>query len=249
MRTGAAYTAILPLMEFVGAPVTELKGLLRASFEDWANDESHRRPLSCALSGGGTALIFLGALRDANVDWSRLTLFWADERAVAPDDPESNYGLAERMLLKPLGARAPHAIRMPTDQMPLDQAAVWYDAALASTLPNDSLDLALLGVGEDGHVCSLFPGHPALLVNDRRAVAVEDAPKPPERRLSLSLSYVLQTKRIWLIAIGPRKLPVLQAAIDKTGGSTPLDVVMRQGKDVTVFTDQNLRGRRRATVA
>jgi len=71
---------------------------------------------------------------------------------------------------------------------------------------------------------------------------VEDAPKPPPRRLSLSLPFVLQTKKIWLIVIGPRKLPVLQAAINKTGGrSTPLDLVLTHGKDVTVFTDQQLR--------
>src|SRR6185436_19303189 len=105
------------------------------------------------------------------------------------------------------------------------------------------LDLAILGVGEDGHICSLFPGHPALMQDELRAVAVEDAPKPPPRRLSLSMRFVLQTRRIWLIAIGPRKLPVLQAAIEKTGSSTPLDMVMRHAKDVTVFTDQSLRRR------
>ena len=96
-----------------------------------------------------------------------------------PDDPDSNYGLAERMLLSPLGARAPRAIRMPADTPNLGQAALWYDDALATELDDGPLDLAMLGVGEDGHVCSLFPGHTALLQDDLRAVAVEDAPKPP----------------------------------------------------------------------
>lgn len=243
-------------MELVGAPVSELRTILTTSFEQWAADESLEPHLhtgsggqaragsrSCALSGGATALIFLGALRNANVDWRPITLFWSDERAVSPDDPDSNYGLAERMLLSPLGARAPRAIRMPTDRMPLGEAALWYDHALATELNGGALDLALLGVGEDGHICSLFPGHKALLQDDLRAVAVEDAPKPPPRRLSLTLRFVLQTRKIWLIAIGPRKLPVLQAAVDKTGRSTPLDLLMRQAKDVTVFTDQVLRRR------
>ena len=223
-------------MEFVGAPITELKPLLTTSFEEWSKDGR-----SCALSGGATALIFLSALRNANVDWRKITLFWADERAVPPDDPESNYGLAERMLLSPLGAKAPRAIRMPADAPHLGQAALWYDDALATELNNGSLDLAILGVGEDGHICSLFPGHIALTQNDLRAVAIDDAPKPPRRRLSLTLRYVLQTKKIWLIAVGPRKLPVLQAAINKTSNSTPLDLLMRQAKDVTVFTDQQIR--------
>jgi 6-phosphogluconolactonase len=229
-------------MELVGAPVSELKNLLTASFEDWAASQRiANRNLACALSGGATALIFLSALRNANVDWNKITLFWADERAVSPDDPESNYGLADRMLLSPLGAQVPRAIRMPADQLPLDQAALWYDDVLASELQNDSLDLAILGVGEDGHVCSLFPGHKALLQNDLRAVAIEDAPKPPRRRLSLTLRFVLQTKKIWVIAIGARKLPVLHAAINKTSQSTPLDLLMRQAADVTIFTDQQIR--------
>ena len=228
-------------MELVGAPIAELRSLLSASFEDWAKSSDKR--MSCGLSGGATALIYLGALRQAQVDWRRITLFWVDERAVSPDDPESNYGIADRMLLQPLGAKAPTAIRMPTDKMPLGQAALWYDDALATYLHNGALDLAILGVGEDGHICSLFPGHRALMQDDLRAVAIEDAPKPPARRLSLSLRFVMQTRKIWLIAIGPRKLPVLQAAINKTGNATPLDLLMRQAKDITVFTDQVLQRR------
>jgi len=226
-------------MELVGAPVAELRSLLSASFEDWSKSSDKRQ--SCGLSGGAPALIFLGALRQAQVDWRQITLFWVDERAATPEDPESNFGIAERMLLQPLGAKAPTAIRMPTDKMPLGQAALWYDDALATYLHNGPLDLALLGVGEDGHICSLFPGHRALMSDDLRVVAIEDAPKPPARRLSLSLRFVTQTKKIWLIALGPRKLPVLQAAIKKTSNATPLDLLLRQAKDVTVFTDQSIR--------
>lgn len=226
-------------MELVGAPMPELRSLLSASFEDFLDGGEKR--VSCGLSGGSTALIFLGALRQAQVDWKKVTLFWADERAAGPDDPESNYSIADQLLLSPLGGKAPGAIRMPTDTMPLAQAALWYDNALATYLNNGPLDLALLGVGEDGHICSLFPGHKALMTNDRRVVAIEDAPKPPARRLSLTLRYVVQTRKIWVIAIGPRKLPVLQAAINKTGNTTPLDLLMRQAKDVTIFTDQQIR--------
>ena len=222
-------------MELVHAPVAELKALLTQSFEEWAQDGR-----SCALSGGPAALLFLPALRAAGVDWSRITLFWADERALDIVDPESNYGLAERMLLKPLGRRAPRAVRMPID-MPLDQAARKYDDALTTELHGGVLDLAILGVAEDGSVCALFPEHRALFQDDLRAVAIDDAPKHPRRRLTLTMRFLLQTRKIWLMAVGPRKLAVLHAALSKRQRVTPLDLVLQQAKDVTVFTDQVIR--------
>ena len=242
-------------MELVVARIDELRSRLTESFEAWAHADVGPAQRSCALSGGATALIFLGALKKANVDRSRISLFWADERAVSPDDPESNYGIAQRMLLEPLGANAPRAFRMAFDaslDRPFDAAqgkpwsslgtaAMNYDRLLARELRNGGMDLALLGVGEDGHICSLFPGHRALMVDDLRVVAVEDAPKPPPRRLTLSLPFVLRTKKIWLIAVGPRKLPVLHAALSRTQRTTPLDLLLHQAKDVTVFTDQVIR--------
>ena len=226
-------------MELVVARIDELRPRLTEAFERWGAEGEG--PKSCALSGGATALIFLGALRNARVDWSRISLFWADERAVPADDPESNYGIADRMLLAPLGAKAPRAFRMDADLPGLGTAAMKYDAVLNRELKSGSLDLALLGVGEDGHICSLFPGHRALMADDLRVVALEDAPKPPPRRLTLSLPFVLRTKKIWLIAIGPRKLPVLHAALSRTQRTTPLDLLLHQAKDVTVFTDQIIR--------
>ena len=227
-------------MELVVAAIDQLRPRMTRAFEEWAGVESSRRK-SCALTGGATALIFLGALRIAHVDWSRITLFWADERAVAPDDPDSNFGVADRMLLAPLASKAPRAFRMPADMPHLGEAALHYDNLLAHELHNGPLDLALLGLGEDGHICSLFPGHRALVDDDLRVVAVEDAPKPPPRRLSLTLPFIRQTRKIWLIAIGSRKLPVLHAALTRTQRLTPVDLLLQQAKDVTVFTDQVIR--------
>jgi 6-phosphogluconolactonase len=238
-------------MELVHAPVPELKSLLTESFEQWAENTgqngAHGGRCSCALSGGPPALIFLPALRAAKVDWSNITLFWSDERAVDIVDPESNYGLAERMLLRPLGSRAPRTVRMPIE-LPLDQAASKYDEELTTRLHGGALDLAILGVAEDGSVSALFPGHPSILDPPAapggpslRTVAIDDAPKLPRRRLSLTMRFVLQTKSVWLIAVGPRKLPVLQTALSKTQCRTPLDLLVQQAKNVSVFTDQVLR--------
>jgi 6-phosphogluconolactonase len=226
-------------MELVHAPVPELKQLLTQSFEEWSQEGR-----SCAISGGPPALLFLPALRAATVDWSRISLFWADERAVDIVDPESNYGLAARMLLQPLGSRAPRALKMPIE-LPLDEAARKYDHQLAEELRGGPLDLAILGVAEDGGVGALFPGYPSTPPTTEnpslRVLAMENAPKLPRRRLALTMPFILQSRNVWLVAVGPRKLPVLQAALLKTQRSTPLDVILQQSKDVTVFTDQVIR--------
>lgn len=222
-------------MELVVARIDELRTHMTESFE---NAVRERDSLSLAISGGATALVFLGALRAARVNWSRVTMFWGDERAVPVDSPESNYGVAERLLLGPLGATAPRALRMPGDHPDLEEAALQYDETLAYELRGGPLDLALLGIGEDGHVCSLFPGHPALQQVEHRVIAIHDAPKPPLRRLSMTMSFLCQTRRVWLVVLGPRKNPVLQAAIARTRLETPLDILLAEAKDTTIFTDQ-----------
>ena len=228
-------------MELVVAPIAELKSTISHLFEETvAGALDHGSgaadgpySFSCGLTGGATALIVLGALRDAAVDWTRITLYWGDERAVPPDHADSNFGLAERLLLSPLGARAPNAVRMPADTPGLPAAARNYAALLPP-----ALDLLILGAGEDGHVCSLFPGHRALTTEDERVTVIEDSPKPPPRRMTLTLPYILASQRIWIVAIGPSKRPILQKAVSGQDLSTPLELVIAQGHNVTIFTDQ-----------
>lgn len=222
-------------MELVVAPLDELRTQITASFETAVRE---RESLSLAISGGATALVFLGSLRVAHVNWSRVTLFWGDERAVPADSPDSNYGVAERLLLQPLGAAAPRALRMPGDHPDLEEAALQYDEMLAYELRGGPLDLAILGIGEDGHVCSLFPGHSALQQLEHRVIAIHDAPKPPPGRLSLTMSFLCQTRKVWLVVLGTRKNAVLQAAVSRSRFETPLDILLAGAKDTTIFTDQ-----------
>jgi 6-phosphogluconolactonase len=222
-------------MELVVAHLDELRTHITESFESAARERDH---LSLAISGGATALVFLGALRAARVNWSRVTMFWGDERAVPAGSPDSNYSVAERLLLGPLGAAAPRALRMPGDHPDIEEAALQYDETLAFELRGGPLDLAVLGIGEDGHVCSLFPGHPALQQIEHRVIAIHDAPKPPTRRLSLTMSFLCQTRKIFLVVLGARKNPVLQAALARNQLETPLDILLAEAKDTTIFTDQ-----------
>jgi 6-phosphogluconolactonase len=237
---------MLLAMELVVASLAELRARITHFFEDTvsatldrglgAAAEAHM--FTCGLTGGSAALLFLGAVREAAIDWSRVTLFWGDERAVPPDSPDSNYGLTEQMLLKPLGAKAPSAIRMQAEMPDLNFAAKQY----AKQLPS-ALDLLILGVGDDGHVCSLFPGHKALLVKDSSVTVINDSPKPPPKRLTLTMTYLLRARHIWIVAVGERKRWLLERAVASEIVDTPLDLVVAQGKAVTIFTDQLLRKR------
>jgi 6-phosphogluconolactonase len=230
-------------MELVIAPIGELRMQISRLFEEAVSRTLDRQlpsrqptAFGCGITGGSTALIFLGALREAAVDWSRIALYWGDERAVPPDHPDSNFGLAERMLLSPLGGRAPMAIRMAGEADDLQHAARDY----AKLLP-PALDLLILGVGDDGHVCSLFPNHPALHVANTTVIAIDDSPKPPPRRLTLTLPYVVKSKQIWVVAIGQRKLAVIQQALARQAPATPMDLVVARAAQVAVFTDQTVR--------
>lgn len=230
-------------MELSVAPIAELRARIAHAFEELvgatldrgAGFASDPHTFTCGLTGGSTALIFLTALRDAGVDWSRIVLYWGDERAVPPDSDESNYGLVEQMLLRPLAASAPRAIRMEGEMADLQYAAREYSAALPP-----ALDLLILGVGDDGHICSLFPGHPALQELSARVLVIDDSPKPPPRRLTLSLQYVLRSRHVWIVAVGERKRTLLQRAIQRKEIATPVELVVAQGREVTIFTDQAL---------
>lgn len=165
-----------------------------------------------AVPGGRSPRGMLAALaappHGAAIDWMRITVLFADERAVPPDDPESNYRLVREALLDPLGRGAPRAVRMAADSPDLDAAARAYEAELA-----DPLDLLVLGIGEDGHVASLFPGSPLLGERVRRIAAVFDSPKPPARRLTLTPRALAEARATVVLASGDGKAAAVAAAL------------------------------------
>jgi 6-phosphogluconolactonase len=231
-------------MELIVAPIAELRPHITHAFEELVGqtlDTAASDVFACGVTGGSTALIFLGALREAAVKWSQVSLYWGDERAVPPDHPESNFGLAEQVLLQPLAGHAPNAVRMEGESPDIHAAASAYEERLKNDLGSDPLDLVILGIGDDGHICSLFPGHAALAVTDRLVIAIDDSPKPPPSRITLTLPFVLASKAVWVVAVGPRKLPVLEHALSQQPARTPIDLVARQAKNLTIFTDQALR--------
>jgi 6-phosphogluconolactonase len=192
-----------------------------------------------ALSGGSVATTFLPILAArARVDWSATDVFFADERAVPPGDPESNYGLARSLWFDPAGVPAGRVHRMPADRPDLEQAAASHEQELRRLVGDDAvLDLVLLGLGPDGHVASLFPGHPLLEETARRVAAVTDSPKPPPCRLTLTLPVLTAARLVVIGAFGEGKAAVVADALTNHESSLPAALVTRAAARVLWLLD------------
>lgn len=225
-------------MELVVGSLEGLKLDIAQAFEQRAAEG----PLTCGISGGPASLIFLAALKAAQVDWNNVSLFMVDERAGPSLAGESHADVARRMLSHARGGRGPRLFAMAADGPDLDAAAAEYDHVLDRELRGEPLDLAIVGVGEDGHIGGLFTGHP-VLDELTRVVAVHDAPRAPYRRLTMTLSFLTSTPDIWAVALGERKRAVVHAATTKLSTNTPFDMLLRHGARVTIYTDQALQHR------
>jgi len=169
------------------------------------------------LAGGTTPAACYRELAGMDVAWGRVTLLFGDERCVAPDDPESNYRMAREALL---GRADPASIHRMAGELGPDEAAAAYDAIVAGLQP---LDVVLLGVGEDGHTASLFPGNPALQA-EGWATPVRGAPKPPPERVSLTLRAIRGARTVLVLATGAAKADAVALA---RAGTVPSGMIER----------------------
>jgi len=172
-----------------------------------------------ALSGGTTPValyrVLAGEYRD-RVDWARVTLLLADERAVPAGAPERNDRLVRETLALPLGLRDEQLVPMRAEAGDLEAAARDYERALATPL-----DLLLLGLGPDGHVASLFPGRAAVLEDERRVAVERDSPKPPPVRMTLAPPAIAQARTVCVLVTGADKAQAVARALG--GRATALE--------------------------
>jgi 6-phosphogluconolactonase len=209
-----------------------------------ARATSEGRRWSIAVSGGSVATSFFPQWgRGAGEEWASADIFWADERAVPPDSPDSNYGLARALWLGPAGISAGNVHRMAADGPDLDQAATAYADELARTLGAEpTLDVVLLGIGPDGHVASLFPGHPLLAERTRTVAAVIDSPKPPPARLTLTMPVLTRARLVVIGAFGAAKAGMVRAAIEDPDSPLPVALVARGATRVLWLLDADAAG-------
>jgi 6-phosphogluconolactonase len=179
------------------------------------------------LAGGRTPEAAYRLLVGADTDWSCWEIYFGDERCLPVDDAQRNSLMAARALLDPAAVPAANIHPIPAEHG-AEAAAREYEPVIRAALP---FDLVLLGIGEDGHTASLFPGqqHPA----GQLVHAVHDAPKPPPDRVSLSAHALSEAREVLILATGAGKRAAIQAwqageplPIAGIGGPAPVDVLL-----------------------
>ena len=171
-----------------------------------------RGAATIALSGGSSPLDAYRALAAQPIDWKRVHVYWVDERGVAPAHERSNYGAAKTALLDAIDIPAENVHRMRGEDPDLERAAADYEAELRDTVKAKvaglpALDLVVLGIGDDGHTASLFPGRDTVNVTDRLVVAVPpaEAGEPREARLTLTSPMLENARSSLVIVLGQSK--------------------------------------------
>ena len=232
------------MREVVVAELGDLAEVLVARCEEVALAAlATRGRVALALTGGNTMRVLAPALVQARLPWEHLEVFWGDERAVPPTDPESNYRLAHDVLLSRVPLVPSHVHRMPGDQPDLEAAAAAYEDELRSALgPVPRLDLVLLGMGPDGHVCSLFPGHAALFERTRLVLAITDSPKPPPVRFTLTLPMLWSAGLVVVAALGSEKAEAVRRVLDADDEGLPVTRVTRHAASVLFLLDPEAAG-------
>jgi len=182
------------------------------------------RSFHAALAGGDTPRRAYELLGDTEGAWDHAHVWLADERCVPLDDPQSNARMIDESLFAHDRAAAPQLHTVDGEAFPED-AAWLYARELDSLVPEGVLDVVVLGVGEDGHIGSLFPHHPLLEARHAPCVAIHDSPKPPPRRVTLTLPWLRAARHTVLLAGGEAKRDALRRTLGEPHPATPASLL------------------------
>jgi 6-phosphogluconolactonase len=186
---------------------------------------------SVVLTGGGTGTAMLEQLRQSPardaVDWSKVDFYWGDERFLEPGHPDRNETQARAALLDHVPVDPERVYPMGADSGAFaddpEAAARAYAELLAGKAgpedhgPVPGFDVCLLGMGEEGHVASVFPSSPAVYETSETVVAVRNCPKPPPTRVSLTLPTIRRSAEVWLLPTGEGKAAAVAMALGGSG--------------------------------
>ena len=205
---------------------------------------SHGR-FTIALSGGTTPRKLYGMLGDepyrSQIDWALVDIFWSDERCVPPDSEESNYWLAQQVLLGKVPVPASQIHRMPADEPDRDAASQSYTDEMRRVFATDGIpnfDLLQLGMGPEGHTASLFP-HQASLHEQQRLVMPVSVPKPPPPRLTFTPPILNAARNVLFLVTGDDKADAIHAVLegDDNPDEYPAQIVRPTNGEVVWMLD------------
>jgi 6-phosphogluconolactonase len=232
----------LPIETIVAPPIALARAFAQRLAAAARLARAQQRSLSLVVPGGSVAEQFFPVLAAADIDWAPVELLWGDERAVGAHDSDSNYRAAADLLLPKIALDPAHVHRMPADTADLTAAARAYESTIERVRGRGGrLDIVLLGVGPDGHVCSLFPGHPALDERSHLVVRITDSPKPPPRRLTLTLP-ALEGADIYVAAFGAAKAEAMREVVLSPTSRLPVALAARGGRRTVFLLDAEAAG-------
>lgn len=169
-----------------------------------------------ALAGGSTPKAIFEKLAEdpiaKDVQWSKVWLFWSDERSVPPNHPDSNYRMAMQSGLNQLGIPEEQTFRMPADES-LEHGASRYEALIREKVPDQVFDLIQLGMGDDGHTASLFPETHALHTQDRLVVS-NFVPQKDTWRMTFTYALINRARVISIYVLGAGKADILPEVLE-----------------------------------
>lgn len=202
-----------------------------------------RGRFSVALSGGSTPGKLYRLLAEepyrAQIPWAEVHLFWGDERCVPPGDPGSNYSLADQALISAAPVPPGNVHRVQGELEPV-RAARAYEQDLQGFFcgPHTRFDVVLLGLGEDGHTASLFPGSPVLVETERLVAAATAVYQDrPAQRVTLTLPAINSARQILFLVTGSAKAGIVQAIVEGSGEGLPAQMVRPVAGQLTWLLD------------
>jgi 6-phosphogluconolactonase len=195
-------------------------------------------PVHVALAGGTTPERCHELLAPLVGDWGHVHLWLSDERAVGPDDDDSNFKMVKRSLLDRIDIPAANVHRV-LGEIGADEAADAYERELREVVPAGAdgvprIDVIMAGIGPDGHTLSLFPGHPEVEIRDRLVVGLHDSPKPPPDRITFTLALVAAAPRTLLLVAGEGKRDAAARVLAGPDPATPASMLAVGALEVVI---------------
>jgi 6-phosphogluconolactonase len=218
--------------------------LARAAASDFVKLVAQRAdpaaPFGIALSGGRIAPLFYDAIAaeavPRGVSFERVHFFWADERCVAPDHPESNYAQARTHLFVPLRIAESNIHRIRGENDPAASARESEKEVCAILMKPPIFNLVILGMGEDGHIASLFPAEDPEWVDDAKIYRHVVATKPPPDRITLGYKPIIAARETWILISGRGKTNAFERLL-RDDESLPVARVVSRRKGTKIYQD------------